>query len=139
MVISNKASVTIFYLCKFDTLLPVCAAKQIIEWINVNRSQSFQSMMSSVMIMIMNNASMDYFDLLSKFHISTGWRTAERHQKKAGIHQKTSDIKIEPLGSFVLHFDNFGFLGKKGKWLQRTVIQVSIITEKQLCDLGFYN
>ena len=38
-----------------------------------------------------------------------------------------------------LAFDNIGFKGKDGKWAQHTAIQFTVITEKELRALGFYN
>ena len=38
-----------------------------------------------------------------------------------------------------LAFDNIGFKGKDGKGAQHTAIQFTVITEKELRALGFYN
>lgn len=120
-----------------SNFLAICVAKQMIERSNIHRPTPFQSMMSDVMIM--NNASVEYQDLLSQLRISAGRRTTERNMKKRGVILKTTAIDIPVLGAMVLHIDNFGFLGKQGKWSIHTVIQVSIITEQELRNLGFYN
>ena len=117
--------------------LAICIAKQMIERSNTNRPSPFQMMMADILTMI--NAPSNYSDFLSKCRISTGRRTAERKLQKDALIAATTPIVMSSLDAFCLHLDNFGFLGKRGKWSTHTVIQVAIIKMEELKRLGFYD
>ena len=58
---------------------------------------------------------------------------------KWALRDKLSKFRMSPLDTWVLHLDNFGFKGKKGKFSRHTVIQIAKIKAEALRQLGFYN
>ena len=70
--------------------------------------------MIAYLLMIINTPS-NYSDFLSRCRVSIGRRTAERKLQRGTLIAATTPIDMSSLDAFILHLDNFGFLGKKGK------------------------
>ena len=117
--------------------LAVCVAKCMIERVNTHNPGPLQMMIGDMLSMV--NAPKQTKEFMSKIRLSCGRRTADRHILKRHLKNMLEKVRLDPLDTFCLHLDNFGFKGKKGKWAQHTVIQIAKISAAKLRQLGFYN
>lgn len=114
-----------------------CVAKGMIERVNfINKPGPLQVMLSDVMCM--EGLSKSVREFMSSIRLTSGRRTQDRLIIRDEIRNKFERLSLKPLDSFVLSFDNFGFKGKDTKWRQHTIVQIGVIKESKLRELGFY-
>ena len=122
---------------RLSNFLAACVAKGMIERINSYRPNPFQLMIADTLTLV--NAPNSIKNFLSKIRVSIGSRTIDRYHIKNEITNLRRRLRLKPTESFVIGFDNFSFSGHKGQHAMHTIIQIMIITEEQLKELGFYN
>ena len=122
---------------RLSNFLAVCVAKGMIERVSSNVPGPLQLMISDMMSLV--NAPRLIKDFLAKIRLATGSRTTDRANQKNEIISLRRRLVLKPRQTLRLSFDNFSFDGMGGKHAQHTIIQIMVITEKQLRGVGFYN
>ena len=115
----------------------ICVAKHMIERTMTTFPGPFQHMIGDMMSMLnVPNSLQNFF---AKIRLSCSPRTSLRNLNIRSVMHLLTKIEYNILDLILIAFDNFGFKGKDGKFCQHTAIQFTVITEKELRTLGFYN
>ena len=122
---------------RLSNFLAVCVAKAMIERVNSHKPGPFQLMIADTLSLL--NAPNSIKNFLSKIRVTIGTTTTDRYNIINEIASLRRRLHLEPTEGFVISFDNFSFSGHKGQHAMHTIIQIMIITEQRLKELGFYN
>ena len=122
---------------RLSNFLAVCVAKGMIERINSHTPGPFQLMIADTLSLV--NAPNSIKNFLSKIRVTIGTTTTDRYNIRNEITNLRRRIHMKPTEAFVIGFDNFSFSGHKGQHAMHTIIQIMVISEKRLKELGFYN
>lgn len=118
--------------------LAVCTIKFLIQRVNQNGLTPFHNMLGD--LLFKNRVSNNDIDFLSRLRLCPNRRTIVRQADQRLLMSTAEQPSlIAPLEAFCLHFDNFGFKGKRGQYINHTVIHICRISVEQLKELGFYN
>ena len=115
----------------------ICVAKNMLERTMTNYPGPLQHMIGDMMSMLNVPNSLQSF--FAKIRLSCSPRTSLRDLKIRTVTHLLTKIEYNKRDLLLIAFDNFGYKGRNGKFSQHTAIQFTVITERELRALGFYN